>query len=538
MNPKDAPEPQVSLLGPVVAFTGVVVTAWLIPVVVVVVHAHRWPSVGLVDAVAGTLRVLGEQRWSDPASAFPQELRTLMPDAATWWAIVAGVLLAAVAGFGGAWRRLEPLAARERLGRRPYEFRGSAPRSWGRRRDLGRRRPRGGFAIGRLDGRRIRTDEEAHIAVVAPTRAGKTTRCIIPWLLEHRGPAIVTSTKRDVLEATARWRGHIGRVSVYDPFGSDSVHWTPLDGCDSWSHALRQAQWLADATQGGGSDVAAYWRGEAAKLLAPLLHAAALGRLGMPEVISWLDRQDSVAPTKVLMSRDAAAAAHQLGAVLGLDPRNRGTTYMSAGSVLNAYRFPEVLASAKSELTPELFLDGGPHTLYIVAGERHQRLLAPLIVCLLSSLIHSAIEGAAFADRRSPRLRVLIDEAANVAPIHDLPRVLSQAAGHGIRIATVWQSLAQLRDRYRQSADTVLANSTAKLFMGPIADHSTRSYVLDLLGDEPAGRENGRRRPKGTAAALQQLQRDRALLITADALPAMIALRPWWADRHSRSRGG
>src|SRR4051794_6259721 len=151
MNPKEQPpEPQVSLLGPILAFVGIVITAWLIPVVVVVVHAHHWPSVGLVSAVAGTLRVLGEQRWSDPASAFPPDIRAQMPDAAMWWSIAVGMPVAALAGFGAAWRRLEPLAARERLGRRPYELRGSAPRSWARRRDMGRRPRRGGFKIGRL----------------------------------------------------------------------------------------------------------------------------------------------------------------------------------------------------------------------------------------------------------------------------------------------------------------------------------------------------------------------------------------------------
>src|SRR5205807_8493854 len=98
-----------------------------------------------------------------------------------------------------------------------------------------------------------------------------------------------------------------------------------------------------------------------------------------------------------------------------------------------------------------------------------------------------------------------------------------------------WQSLGQLRDRYRRDADTILANSTSKLFMGPITDDATRSYVIDLLGDESAGTDRRSRRPKGSAAALQQLGRDRALFISADDLPMLLTLRPWWASRHHRS---
>ena len=42
--------------------------------------------------------------------------------------------------------------------------------------------------------------------VVAPPRAGKTIGFVIPWLLEHDGPALVLSTKRDVYEATVAHR--------------------------------------------------------------------------------------------------------------------------------------------------------------------------------------------------------------------------------------------------------------------------------------------------------------------------------------------
>lgn len=131
-----------------------------------------------------------------------------------------------------------------------------------------RRREPERFTLGTLDGRLLAADPEAHVAVVAPTRSGKTTRCVIPWLLEHRGPAIVTSTKTDVLASTATYRERHGKVLVWNPFGRESVGWTPLEGCDDWSSPLQRAQWLADAIQEGESEVAQYWRGEAAKLLA------------------------------------------------------------------------------------------------------------------------------------------------------------------------------------------------------------------------------------------------------------------------------
>ncbi|MDP9418119.1 MAG: hypothetical protein M3P48_09895 [Actinomycetota bacterium] len=66
---------------------------------------------------------------------------------------------------------------------------------------------------------------------------------------------------------------------------------------------------------------------------------------------------------------------------------------MSAGSLLAAYRFPEVARSAHAELTADALLDGSA-TLYLVAAERHQRLLTPLVVSILSAVLHDAAERA------------------------------------------------------------------------------------------------------------------------------------------------
>jgi hypothetical protein len=52
---------------------------------------------------------------------------------------------------------------------------------------------------------------EDSIGVVGPPRVGKTMGVIIPQLLLWAGPAISTSTKPDVLRATAGWRLELAR---------------------------------------------------------------------------------------------------------------------------------------------------------------------------------------------------------------------------------------------------------------------------------------------------------------------------------------
>lgn len=526
-------------------------TVTAIPFVAAVLHSGTFPDLSAVESAVGLARVIVDGHSADPAAAFPARAAQAMPAAPGWWGAAAWTIAMSSAIAIGVWKRVDAYVAAATAGRRPYQLRGSRSRTWARPRDLDgavechRRRDR--FTLGRLDGRFVLSDAESHVALVAPTRSGKTTRFVIPWLLEHEGPAIVTSTKLDVVDAAADARRRQGRVWVWDPFGEGDARWSPLRGCDDWSHALAQAQWMADCSGEGDSEIAAYWRGEAAKFLAPLLHAATLDAGTMSQVLAWVDAQHAAEPTRILTDAGCDAAVAQLAAVTELDPRNRGTTYMSAGSLLAAYRYPEVARAEPDEFVVGDFLESGCETLFIVAGARHQRLLAPLVVGMLSSVLHEVAERARRGDIAAPTLRVLLDEAANIAPIRDLPAHLSQAAGHGVRIATVWQSIAQLHHRYRTAADSILANSMSKVFLGPITEDRTRRYVQELLGTVAVetrsrtergilGGGGGHRttstamRPALGAPELQQLGRNRALVVEGTRKPALVGTRPWWSD--------
>ncbi|MGH2741827.1 MAG: type IV secretory system conjugative DNA transfer family protein [Thermoleophilaceae bacterium] len=357
-------------------------------------------------------------------------------------------LLALAAGAGLGRRGADRLRSRAWLGRRPYDPRGARPRAWVRPRDLRelvvRRCSGERFTLGWLDRRLLASEPEAQVCLVAPPRAGKSTRFVVPWTLEHEGPVVVTSIKLDLFHATSRARERKGAVYVWDSFAGASACWTPIGGCEDWGAALRQGHWLADAVGEGEHPAARFWNSEASKLLAPLLHAAALAEQGMNTVLRWIDQQDEEGPAALLRDADDPAAAHQLEAVLGLDPRNRSTTFMSAGHLIEAYRYPEVLRTARPGFSAEEFLNGEANTLYLCASARHQRLLAPLIVAIASAVLERAKEGARSGDPCSPPLRLLLDETANIAPLADLPQQLSEAGGHGIRFATVWQSLGQM----------------------------------------------------------------------------------------------
>jgi type IV secretion system protein VirD4 len=534
------------------------VTAVLVaaPSAAVWLHTGRLEPVSPLDAAVGWWRIASQERLGDPASAFSADLRHSMPGPAGWWTSVAYCTVVAGLVVLGVARRVDHLLATPTLARRRSAVRGARPRSWAMPRDLGdltvRRRVPERLMLGSIGRppRLLAAEEELNLLLVAPTRAGKTSRFVVPWTLEAPGPCISLSVKTDVYRLTARHRSRLGRVWLWDPFGDESAGWTPLIGCRRWDAALRRAAHLADAGgKGRESEAAMFWNAEGAKLLAPLLHAAALANRNMATVLRWLDERDDEDSVTILDANDAEAAVSQLEAVLELDPRNSGTTFMSAASLLDAYRHPQVQRTERiGDLSADAFLDGRPNTLYVVAGAEDQQLLAPIIVALISDILTTAAARAnASGEPLLPRLRVVGDELPNIAPLRSLPRYIATMLDAGVRFACVCQDLAQLEGVFGTAKDTILSNSQAKLFLGPISCPRTRRYVVELLGEERVvtrSRTRGARgstnesvtwRPRASAQLLQQLDERRALLVHGNLPAAVIETRPWWEIASVRS---
>jgi type IV secretion system protein VirD4 len=524
-----------------------------------VLELHRPMRLPAADAARAMWHVLIRGGWGAPASAFPKGAeRAQAPEAWAYGVVAVGFL--ALLGWGGwrlhrclrSWRAGSPLGKDQRtIARHAVERGWVRQRTWALPSDLRRLwvagpvsgRPYLGV-IGRVPARTLAAEPEVQPMVIAPPRAGKSSGFVVPWLLDHDGPALVLSTKRDVYDATAPYRRGIGRVWVYDPFGDRaSAGFTPLVPARSWPGAIRTGEALASAAHPDQANAAnEFWDKEAASMLAPLLHAAAISGTGMSELVRWLDARDFSDAVSALHASGASAAAEQLDGVGRRDERNRETTVMAALNLLRAYRYPQVAACARSDLTPERFLNGDANTIYVVAAGHDQEALRPMILALVAAMYEAAIVKARRRGALDPRLFILMDEAANIAPVHNLAPWLSQCGDHGIVIATIWQSIAQIDQRYGRAArDAICAASTAQVFIPPLAEPTSAGYLTNLLGEEPvanASSSTGLSRhtlsvghqKAGPSPWLRQIGRGRAILVYRDLPPAIVRAPGWFED--------
>ena len=395
------------------------------------------------------------------------------------------------------------------------------------------------------------------LLVLGPTQTGKSTGLAIPAILEWPGPVVATSVKVDLIADTIGWRSGLGDVHIFDPAGCTPYprsSWTPLAGCGDWPAAMRAATEItgaAKAAVGGSMALADFWFASVAKALAPLLLAAAQSGRTISDVARWVDREERDEPLAILrdISPDAALA-HQ--ATFRREERARSSLVQVLQSAVGPYLEPTVAASAeRSSFTASDLLDGGAHSLYIAAPADEQDRLRPLFTMMLGQVLTEVYRQSGRTGRplAAPLLLVL-DEAANIAPVENLPTVAATAAAMGLQVVTVFQDLAQVRLRYGDAAGTVVNNHRAKLLLPAVSDMDTLDLASRLIGDEEVGRDShttdsSGRRSSTTAVNWRRLlppesacrlDDGQAVLVYGNLPPTKVQLRPWYSTRHLRRR--
>ncbi len=529
---------------------------WLVGQVAGRLFGGAWPRTDL-GAMGGVLvRLLDNP--GDPAAAWPAPDRDLLPGPIGFYAVAAFIAMPVVAaGYGALWWRSRPRPTRDERSSR-----------WATARDL---RPlvvavpgAGRLVIGRHGRRLVAAEKRQSLIVFGPTQTGKTSGLAIPAILEWDGPVVCTSVKTDLVRDTIRARRcRTGEALIFDPAGATglpSACWTPLDAARDWQGAQRTASTLCAAARFRGSRNASdeFWQQMAAKMLAPYLFAAANAELTARDVLRWFDRRDMATPGRILDDIGETDARDAADACWSRPEEALASTYATCETILAAFADPAVdRATRRSDVRVDTLLDGRDHTLYLCAPANEQERLAPLFAALVMEVVNGIyLEAARRGKPVEPGLLLVLDEAANIAPVPRLDTIASTGAGQGLQVVSVFQDLSQVQAVYgAQHAASIVSNHRAKLVLSGIADRETLEYVGRLLGDEEVLRHStsfdaeGRRsrsesdgtRPLAPPGGTRGLRPGHGLLVYGHLPAARIALRPWFASppkgRRTRTRG-
>lgn len=337
------------------------------------------------------------------------------------------------------------------------------------------------------------------VMILGPPRSGKTSSLIIPNIVMSEGPVVSTSTKPDVLDATVAARTQVGRCLLFDPTGSVdrsqttvALHWSPLQSCTTWTGALSMARSLVEVgsaagggRQGGGS----HWTERAQALMAPLLHAAALDGTDMRTLLTWVDRRQALPAQQILAGGPGLStelARNLLDGIVATDERELSGIWSTASGSLSGFRSDRALAvTADPDFDPHEFVRSSD-TIYIASPAHSQALVAPMVVALIDDIRRATYARA--SDGRGvaglPPVVLALDEVANIAPLPDLPAMISEGGGQGLVTMACLQDLSQARNRWPAHADGFPSLFGTTVVLPGIGDVRTLEALSTLAGDE------------------------------------------------------
>ena len=431
--------------------------------------------------------------------------------------------------------------------------------------------------LGRLGRHDVYASEEDVVLEIAGPRSNKTSALVVPAVLSAVGPVVTTSNKVDVYTLTVGLRAQVGRVFVLDPqriCGAEQTWWwNPLAGITDMADAQYLVTHFSQTVGAGHERADPYFTKGAERLIGQLFVAAAHSGATLRDVLDWLATR-SEAPVGLLRRAGLPAVARGLQGTLEAPPDQRGGLYETALTALGCLESEAVLRYVTpphtwltppratsmepiAEFDPWRFLvgyqtlDGVPQpydTLYLLTREGAGT-GAPVVAALVDHLLRTAAQAAtARGGRVDPPVRAVLDEAANICPIRNLPDLYSYFGSMSIQAMTWLQSYQQgVHVWGRPGMDKLWSAATIKLIGAGVHDASFCEDISRLVGEHDvptwsdqrgAGHRSStlstRRDRILSAADIAALPKTTAVLISAGRTPGQLTLLPWYAERDAQ----
>jgi type IV secretory pathway TraG/TraD family ATPase VirD4 len=397
--------------------------------------------------------------------------------------------------------------------------------------------------------------EDTLIAFMGP-RSGKTTSLGIPYVLSAPGAVIATSNKSDLWAATADLRAAPGaKVWVFDPqritAAGQRWWWNPLAALTSVEAAHRLAShFVLTIDDESKRDI---WGPAAQELLTSLLLAAAASRRTLREVSRWLDDPGSPTPADLLEDAGYPALGSALRGAQHGAPETRDGIYQTARTAAKCLHDEDIMAwvtPPRNRRLPAFDPYRFPatrDTLYLLTESRSAA--SPLIAGLTDTTLRAGRRRAEQAGGRlDPPMVAMLDEAANICRIADLPDLYSHLGSRGMIPVTILQSYEQGETVWGSKGMAALWGASTRKLIGASLHSPRLARDVALLvghhdvpvrsvsvGDGRASEQiSWQRRMILEASDIAAIERGTALLLSAGNRPALLDLRPWYASPDAR----
>lgn len=431
-------------------------------------------------------------------------------------------------------------------------------------------------------GRTVRMTWEFVAIAFAGARMGKSASFAIPAICHAPGAALVASNRGDVYSHTVGLRRGSGRVWVFDLQGVStgnrqqraSFWFNPLRTVTDLPSAAAVCGYFISAATDAGARVDAYFDGNARDLFASYLLAAALAGGDIRHVVEWLTHTQSQIPPAVLEQHGYPELARTMRGKQAVNAKQRDGFYDMARRFLSPLDEPRyadaVLPNRRvvigTDTNGRVTITDGEHVhdLPEFLAEEFARRTDTMYALSKdgpgsSSAISSALVGQILtgaeeyseqqdSERMPLPLTAVLDEAANICKLEDLPRWYSHFGGRGIILITFFQSPSQGEKVWGREAFKAMVDACSVIWYGGnVDDDGFLSGLVDAVGTHYVDTES-RSRPAGFFSSsqasvssswqketifekrdLRALPKTRALVTIGGSTPILVR-KAFWGD--------
>lgn len=321
------------------------------------------------------------------------------------------------------------------------------------------------------------------IVRLAAARGGKSV-AMADRIIRHHGPAVVASTRKDLLLLTAQLRaqntgpfyvlnaGNVGDIP-------SNLKISVLSGCKDMTTAELTA---ADLIGEAPDSERAYWNDQAARVLAPLMYAAAWEGASMRRVANWVAAGDKRAEDawieigNILMRTPdgpaAIASLTQFFGMVGVGDRTRLSITHSLQPALSWLSNPRTAALGDAPVgEADLFdvkrdLLQANATIYILGAKR--RGVGSLTGALIARIVREAAELAETmpGGKLEAQLLMALDELPLTCP-GPVQHWVKDMGGRGIPFDLGVQQRAGLDEVFGVEGRRVILGNAHAVLLGP-----------------------------------------------------------------------
>lgn len=402
-----------------------------------------------------------------------------------------------------------------------------------------------GLALGA--GRRLSREESCkNLVLLAPTGSGKTTRYVIPNLLQLTGSAVVTDPSGEIYRATSGALARRGyRIQVLQPAAPQaSLGFNPL-ACFGSPQELRR---LATILCESGETAERFWTIGAVNILTLCLKV--LSAIGDTRYLNlanarWLlnhigTESETVRRTFARFLGEADFA--DFAAFLAQDPKVSASLLSSARAALDLWSDPEVARLTAAHTVEIERLRRQETVIYLIVPEHKIRYFSVILNLFYTACFEHCLsawdEGDGDANARLLPVSFFLDEFGNLGRIDNFAGIITTLRKRRCSVSLILQERAQLEALYgRLDAQTIFSGGCGhKLFFSGLDAETCRSLeqalgqntVYDTYYEGVSEHARVLGVPLKRADEIRMLPPDQAILLSGREPPALLTIPPYY----------